>query len=223
MLRGGLRQTDAALSFAALGVWSILADAGCARRPLAAAIRMIGGDAINGTGFLAARGAIMSRYAARMAPFLIAAVLILTAACGNREQTLLSNEEQQGMSLPMRPTYAENLIEWGRQGVCVAISEEKYVSGILDPWTSSIIVSMLPEGAQERLAAVGLVFVDDEEAASAIGIVAGVGSSPVSGIWVGLDGSWGCIKCCYATPGCCAPCPACCEDKDGYVEMSSED
>lgn len=164
----------------------------------------------------------MTRNAVKsVAMILAASVSVLMVSCGESDKTPFANQEQQGRSLLAQSAHLGDLVAWDRIAVFIVISEEKHVSPVFDSRTSSLIVSLLPDSARERLAAAGLVFIEDEEIASAIGSIAAVESSRASGVWVGLEATWGCIKCCYATPACdgCNPCPACCEDKDVYVEV----
>lgn len=167
----------------------------------------------------------MSRKTKRIVGSLVAGViLILMGGCGDYDQTLVGPEEHQLPSFSMPSVEEEDFLVWEESAVFVAIPEERYVSGICDSWISSVVVSTLPTAARESFAAKGLVFVDDEEIASTIANIAGIGSSYLSGgVWIVSSVSWSCVKGCFAEPHACDPCPACCEGKDGYVNVQFEE
>ena len=89
--------------------------------------------------------------------FVIGLVMVIVGSCGDSEQALGLNEDQQLQVHSTQAVGAEGLVGPQEGVIFIAIPEVNYVRGIYDPWTCDLVLSMLPEAARGQLGAKGVI------------------------------------------------------------------
>jgi hypothetical protein len=146
-------------------------------------------------------------------------LVVLAGSCGDGQQALGPDEDQQSRILSVPTAFGEGGAFREGGDIFVASPEPRFVTRICDPWISGLVLSLLPDAVRGQFDVKGVVYIDNVETTVSIAVAAGMkGYEASAGVWIIAAGSWICFKCCSEDPPCCSLCPACCDEKDLKVE-----